>query len=180
MQRLLCAIALSLACIGSAEADDMTVKGITISNPWARATPGKAPNGAGYVALKNAGDADRIVGASSNVSSRTELHAHLAENGIMRMRKMETVELPPGGEVVFKPHGKHIMFIGLNGPLKEGQTVHLTLTLEKTGDVMIEMPVMPLGFKGFMSHGKTDMKHGDHSRQGDGMKMEKKMDIKAE
>lgn len=180
MKRLLCAIALGLACIGSAQADDVTVNDITISNPWARATPGKAPNGAGYVVLKNAGDADRIVGASSNVSSRTELHAHLAENGIMRMRKMETVELPQGGEVVFKPHGKHIMFIGLNGPLKEGQSVHLTLTLEKAGDVMIEMPVMPLGFKGFMSHGKMDMKDGGHSGHGDGMKMEMKKGMKAE
>lgn len=170
MNRLLCAIALTFAILSPAHADDVKLGQITISTPWARATPGRATNGAGYLELRNAGMTDRLIGASSTVSARTELHAHISEDGIMKMRKLDAVDLPHGGMVRFQPHGNHIMFIGLKAPLKEGETVHLTLSFENAGDVTIDMPVMPVGHRGAMSHGKKHMKHGDHTKQDDGMK----------
>lgn len=180
MKRLLCALALSLACLGPTQAQDTTMGQITVSTPWARATPGRSPNGAGYFELHNKGMADRLIAASSDVSERTELHTHLSENGVMRMRKLDSVELPHGGMVHFRPHGNHVMFIGLMAPLKEGQTVHLTLTFEKAGDVAVEMPVMPIGHKGAMSHGKMDMKHGDGMKKDGEMKMDKHKGMKSE
>ena len=55
-----------------------------------------------------------------------------------------SLDLPPGQAVTLKPGGEHIMLMGLNGPLREGQSFPLTLTFEKAGarevTVAIEKP----------------------------------------
>lgn len=183
MKRLLGAIALAAACFAPAQAADYKLGTITISDPWVRATPGKAKNGAGYLEIHNMGEPDRLLSASSNVSKRTELHTHIADNGIMRMRKIEGgIELPHGGTAVLKPHGNHVMLMGLDKPLKEGEMVHLTFTFEKAGEISIDVPVMPVGHMGSPMH-KNKMDHGhgmkkDMKGHGHGSGMKK--DMKAE
>ena len=44
-----------------------------------------------------------------------------------------------------KPGGAHIMLMGLTGPLKEGDTISVTLDFEKAGDVTVEAKVAPIG-----------------------------------
>jgi len=46
------------------------------------------------------------------------------------MRAVDKVALPAGKSVEFKPGGYHVMLMDLTGPLKEGDTVPLTLTVE--------------------------------------------------
>ena len=137
--------------------------GIQIENAWARATPGMSKNGGAYFTAKNTGkEMDRIVGVSADVSVKTELHTHLNDNGVMRMRQVEGVDVPAGGEVMFKPGSYHIMFIGLHKPLKEGDRFPVTLMFEKAGKKTVEINVMGIGaMKGGMKH---DMKpsHGGH------------------
>lgn len=138
--------------------------GIEIENAWARATPGMSKNGGAYFTAKNTGkDADRIVGVSANVSAKAELHTHLNDNGIMRMRQVDGLDVPAGGEVTFRPGGYHIMFIGLHKPLKEGDRFPVTLIFEKAGQQTVEIDVMGVGaMKGGMNR---DMKH-DGTHQG--------------
>ena len=138
--------------------------GIEIENAWARATPGMAKNGGAYFTAKNTGkSADRIVGVSADVAEKVELHTHLNDNGVMRMRQVDGVDVPAGGEVTFKPGGYHIMFIGLHKPLKEGDRFPVTLIFEKAGKRTVEINVMGVGaMKGGMNH---DMKH-DGTHQG--------------
>lgn len=141
--------------------------GIKVEDAWARATPGLAKNGGAYFVAKNSGkEGDRIVGVSSGVSARTELHTHLNDNGVMRMRQVDGVDVPAGGEVAFKPGGYHIMFIGLHKPLKKGQRFPVTLMFEKAGKQTVDVNVMAVGaMKGGMHHEmKHDMKpkHSGH------------------
>ena len=144
-------------------------KGIEIENAWARATPGMAKNGGAYFTAKNMGkSADRIVGVSADVAEKVELHTHLNDNGVMRMRQVDGVDVPAGGEVAFKPGGYHIMFIGLHKPLKEGERFPVTLMFEKAGKQTVEIKVMGVGaMKSGMNHDmKHDMKH-DGMHKGD-------------
>ena len=138
---------------------------IKIENAWARATPGMAKNGGAYFTARNTGKgADRIVGVSADVAEKVELHTHLNDNGIMRMRQVDGVDVPAGGEVAFKPGGYHIMFIGLHKPLKEGERFPVTLMFEKAGKQTVEINVMAVGaMKSGMGHG---MKH-DGAAKGD-------------
>lgn len=128
---------------------------VRVENAWARATPGLAKNGGAYLtAVNGSNHADRIVGVSSEMAKRTELHTHIHDKGVMRMREVKGgIEVPAGGKVTFKPGGLHVMFIGLHKPLKKGQSFPVTLTFEKAGKRTFEVKVMGVGaMKGGMHH----------------------------
>ena len=110
---------------------------ISITQPWSRATPEKAPVAAGYLALANTGaQADRLIGGTSDIAARVEVHEMSMANGVMTMRELRNgLDLPPGGKVEFKPGGYHIMFQGLKRGLKEGEHFKVTLQFEKAGKV---------------------------------------------
>ena len=83
------------------------------------------------------------------------------DGGVMRMRKVDGIEVAPGSPTVLKPGGLHVMFLGLKKPLTLGETVAVTLTFEKAGKVDVRVPVSdgPLGPKG---PGKGHAGHGHH------------------
>jgi len=100
----------------------------------------------GFMQLRNADrTADRVIGASSPVAGRVEMHVTVREGDVMRMRQVESFEIPAGGSFELKPGGAHLMLMGLTQPLKEGESVPLTLELEKGGELRLEMRVAPMG-----------------------------------
>jgi copper(I)-binding protein len=140
-------VALAALAAPAAHADD----GIVIADAWARATPGKAPTGAAYLTVTNSGAAaDRLVGASSPVAATTELHEDKEENGIMKMRPVPALAIPPGQSITFKPGAYHLMLTGLKEPLKQGASFPLILTFEKAGAKQVQVAV---GRPGAMSGG---------------------------
>lgn len=119
---------------------------ITVSSPWARASAPNAPNGAAYLEIANAGkDADRLLSASSPVADKVELHTHLMDNGVMKMRPVEGFEVAPGAPQVLRPGGNHIMLMGLKQTLKPGASFPVTLTFAKAGAITVEVPVQDAG-----------------------------------
>ncbi len=127
-------------------AHEYRVGDVEIGHPWAKATAGQAVNGAAYLTLADKGSAaDRLLSAQTPAAEKAELHTHLMEDGVMKMRRIDGVDLPAGGALVeFKPGGLHIMLLGLKAPLKEGDKVPLTLTFEKAGTVTVDIAVQGL------------------------------------
>ena len=123
------------------------VGALTITRPWARATPGGAEVAGGYLRIDNAGkEADRLVGGTADISGAVEFHEMKVEDGIMTMRELSAgLEIPPGGSVELKPGGLHAMFTHLKGQLKPGGTFKAILTFEKAGPVALEFSVEPIG-----------------------------------
>ena len=121
--------------------------GISVEAPWSRATPGGAQVAGGYLKITNGGkDADRLTGGSFPNAARFEIHEMKTEGGVMTMRPVAGgLEIKPGETVEFKPGGYHLMFMGLKGSLKEGQTVKGTLVFEKAGTLAVEYRVGPIG-----------------------------------
>lgn len=117
---------------------------ITVKEPYARATIGQAKVTAAYMTIETTGAADRLVAAASPVAGTVELHAHLHEGGVMKMRQVEAIELAPGKPAVLETGGYHIMMLDLKQPLKAGETIPLTLTFEKAGKLELQVPVRPL------------------------------------
>jgi len=142
----LLAAALALV-VGAAEAADYSAGDIQIGNPWARATPRGAQVAAGYLTVINNGSAaDRLLGGSTPVASRFEIHSMVVEDGVAKMRPVEGgVEIKPRETVELKPGSFHAMLIGLNQPLQPGQRVAGTLVFEHAGTVAIEFTVVPIG-----------------------------------
>ncbi len=119
---------------------------VTVEEPWSRATPPGAKVGVGYMRIKNAGSATaRVVGASSPLAKRVELHVTERDGGVLRMQMTDAYVVPAGGEVVLEPGGSHLMLMGLEHPLKEGEHVPLTLKLEQGGEVQVRLSVGAMG-----------------------------------
>lgn len=71
-----------------------------------------------------------IVGADSPHCETAVLHDSTFEDGVMEMRRVGSVVAPGGGELVMEPGGLHVMCMGMESPLLEGDEVELVLLLE--------------------------------------------------
>ncbi|MDO9708793.1 copper chaperone PCu(A)C [Paracraurococcus lichenis] len=121
---------------------------LAIARPWTRAA-GQGGTGAGFMTITNRGAAaDRLVGASTPLARTTEIHTHVREGEVMRMRPVPGIDLPPGQSVTLQPGSFHLMLIGLTQLLIPGQTVPVTLRFERAGDVPVELQVEAAGARG--------------------------------
>jgi len=135
-----------LAAASVASAQEFKAGDIVISHPWSRATPKGTNVGAGYLVLENRGTTpDRLIGGSVEVAAGFEIHDVVVEDGVMRMRELEAIELPPGGSVEIKPGGRHIMFVGLLHPLAAGEKARGALQFEQAGKIEVEFDVIGMG-----------------------------------
>lgn len=139
---------------------------ITIEDAYARASSPMAKSGAAFMMIHNSGEADRLIAASSDAAARTELHTHLDDgNGVMRMVHVEEgFELPADGMIAMERGGKHVMLMGLSAPMEQGASVTVTLSFEKAGEMVVEIPVdLERQDHGGMQHGHGGMNHGSGS-----------------
>lgn len=111
-----------------------------VEDAWARPTVAGQAAGGGFLKITSP-VADRLLGASSPAAKAVELHTMQMDGDVMRMREVPAIELPAGRTVELRPGGLHVMFIGLAQPLKEGQSVPLTLRFEKAGELQVQMQV---------------------------------------
>lgn len=123
---------------------------LVIEQPWIRATPGGAKVAGGYVRITNTGtEPDRLLATSIPFAARGEVHEMSNDGGVMKMRELEGgIALAPGRTVELKPGGLHLMFVGLTGAPKQGESVRGTLTFEKAGTVDVVFAVAPIGAPG--------------------------------
>lgn len=145
-------------------AHDYKVGSLQIAHPWSRATPKAAKVGAGYLRVINGGsEPDRLLGGTSPVARRLELHRSAVVDGIASMRPVEGgIEVRPGETVELAPGGVHLMLVDLKQPLKVGDRIGATLTFEKAGAVAVEFTVQGIGANAGESGGH-DAHHGGTS-----------------
>lgn len=147
---LLAAPALLLA--PPARAHDYRAGDLHIGHPWSRAASANT-NGAGFMTIRNGGtQPDRLVSASTPVARVVELHTHIREGDVMRMRPVQDIPVPPGQTVRLRPGGLHVMLIGLNEPLRQGAEVPLTLRFERAGEVQVMLAIEAAGARGSHHH----------------------------
>ncbi len=148
--RLSLAVAALMMLIAPAVAAPMTVGTLTLDAMWTRATPPGAPTAGGYLAITNTGsEADTLVSVASPLAAMSDLHVMETKDGVMSMHPAEGgVPIPAGATVTLAPGGFHIMFMGLTSPLKQGETLPVTLTFAKAGKIDVSFPILAIGAKG--------------------------------
>jgi periplasmic copper chaperone A len=114
---------------------------VKVEGAWARPTVPGQQGGGGFVTLTSA-SGDRLVGGSTPMAQRFELHTMAMKGDVMEMRQVESIELPAGKAVKLEPGGLHVMFIGLKQALPLGSKVPVTLKFEKAGEMQVEFEVM--------------------------------------
>jgi copper(I)-binding protein len=122
--------------------------GISVTAPWTRAMRAGG-TGAGFMTIRNAGPApDRLVAARAAVARTVELHTHIRDGDVMRMRPVPAIDVPAGQTVMLQPGGLHLMLIGLTAPLEQGGSVPVTLVFERAGEIAVALKVEGAGARG--------------------------------
>lgn len=134
---------------------------LTVVDPYVRLMPPSAPTSAAFMVITNAGHADRqLVSAQSPAARTVELHNHVNEAGVMKMRQVPNIEIKAGGQAELKPGSYHLMLIDIKAPLKDGDTVPITLSFDDGSTMPIKAPVRKL--QTAMPADKAMNKHHDH------------------
>jgi copper(I)-binding protein len=101
---------------------------VSVVDPYVRMAPPGAKATGAFMTIRNGGDKEtKVVTAASQAANITELHNHINDGGVMRMRQVKEIAVPAKGEAQLKPGGYHVMLIDMKAPLKEGDHVVITL-----------------------------------------------------
>jgi copper(I)-binding protein len=122
---------------------------VTVKDAWVRGTvPAQTTTGA-FMTLTSTAEA-KLVGAASPVAKMVEIHESMMHGSTAHMQEVAAVALPAGKAVSLKPGGHHVMLMGVEKPLKPGDTVPITLTIEEKGKrstLEVKAAVRPIGSK---------------------------------
>ncbi len=133
---------------------------LVVEDAYVRATSPNLPNSAAFMILKNSSNENiSVLKATSDVSKAVELHTHDMQDGVMKMYQIPKIDIPAKGETTLKPGSLHIMFIGLNKPLKVGEKITFTLELSNGETKTITAPIKSV-MSGMKHHGHN-MKHNN-------------------
>ena len=114
--------------------------GIAVKDAYARSA--NPMSGAAFMQIENHRDTDCVLeSATSAVSAKTEMHAHRDVDGVMKMVEVESIAIPAGQTHALERGADHVMFLGLNQPFENGQTVAVTLDFGDCGTVNVEAVV---------------------------------------
>lgn len=144
-RRLIAAVALAACTVTGGFAADPAPDAdgrLTVVNPYIRATPPGQTNTAMFLTVKNATDRCRtLVGVSSSLADRVELHGHRMENGLAVMRPVRRIAVPAGESVTLRPGGLHVMLLGIRQPIKPGDRAAVTLLFEDGARIRVTAPI---------------------------------------
>ncbi len=143
------------AAFAATSALSAAAAGLMAMEPFAFETAASAKVGGAYISIMSHGDADRLVEAKSPVAKRVEIHTHIKDGDVMKMRKVDgPLPVTADAPLNMAPGGVHVMLMGLHNPLDAGATIPVTLVFEKAGEMTVDVPVIKRGAKAG---------HGGHS-----------------
>lgn len=132
----------------------------TVSDAWVRASVAHQQATGAFMTLTASSDS-KLVSVASPVAKTVQVHEMTMNGDVMGMREVKAVELPAGKPVTLDPNGLHVMLMGLNQQVKEGEQVPLTLTIEDAKGaketLQVQAPVRALNAEA--GHGHMHMNH---------------------
>jgi copper(I)-binding protein len=153
MTRILALVA-AFFLVGPALAHGLTVGDLEIIHPHIPQPAASAKAAGGFMAITNNGtETDRLIGVESDIAMKSDVHESKVDaNGVGTMTHVDAIEIPPGETINLEHGGYHIMFMGLNGTLTEGEMHKAVLIFERAGRVEIEFQIDPPIGQGEMDH----------------------------
>ena len=118
---------------------------VKISNAWLKESIPGTENGAGYLTLTNVGsNAVTLVGATTDAARATEVHQHIHQDGMMRMKRIPELIVEPNQTIVFQPGGYHLMLFGVKNAFRVGESIEFVLLFSDGDRVPFAAEVQPL------------------------------------
>ena len=117
---------------------------IEIHNAFAKPSYGQTQVGAGFMEIHNLSDQpDRLIAVSAPMADATEIHTNEMDGDIMRMRRIDGLDIPASGSAALTPGNKHLMFFRMKQPLKAGMIFPVRLQFQHAGMKEVEFIVKP-------------------------------------
>jgi copper(I)-binding protein len=142
---LLCLLLLSSLVCFFVEANSNSVQKestILIEQAYIRATIPGTSISSSYMVIENKGEKTvTLLGASSSISPRIEIHQHTMRDGMMRMRKLGSIDINPKERVKLQPSGLHLMIFDVKKPLSAQENIKLILNFSNNESVVVQVPV---------------------------------------
>lgn len=122
--------------------------GLQVDDAYAYPPIGAGKVGVAFMTLHNNTQQDyRLIAATSPSFGSIELHTHLYEDGLMKMREVEAINVSAGKSAALKPGGDHLMLFDPVQAIKVGDILTLTLRFAAADasalplEQVIELPV---------------------------------------
>lgn len=143
-------------CSTAASAHEFSSGAVVIDHPWARVTAASAPVAGAYLTVTNTGsEPDRLLGGSTPIASRIEIHQMTMDDGVARMRALpDGAEIAPGATIELAPGGMHLMLIGPDRQLVEGDSFKATLEFTRSGTIDVEFVIQRTALGGATGDGE--------------------------
>ena len=137
MKNILTAVLLISGILWScSEKGSKTPLPIEIENAAVLEVPSVQKTTAAFMNIKNnSSDDDFLIGAETDAAEVCELHEMVMEGEVMRMQKLDSVEIPEGKSIELKRGGIHLMLIHLKKEIKAGESIKLKLLFKNSNEI---------------------------------------------
>ena len=117
--------------------------GIVVSDAWIRAARPGQPTSAAYLTLCNGGESDdALIGFTFSGAQAAELHTtNVSDDATISMAPTDEIAVGAGQMAKLEPEGQHVMLIGLDEPLLDGETSIATLTFRNAPEITLEFEI---------------------------------------
>ena len=144
-----------LLAAASLSASSLALAQVTVTDPWIRATVPAQKTAGAFMQLKSSKPV-RLVGISSPVAGRAEIHQMEMQGQTMRMRAVDGIDVPANKPVNLASGGYHVMLFDLRRQLKDGEQVPMTLSFvdakHKRENLTVQVPVKPVAYAAPAGH----------------------------
>jgi copper(I)-binding protein len=114
---------------------------VRVNGAWVRLPAAKSGPGGAYFRLEAGSEGTRLLGVSSPMVRRIELHETSMDGSMARMKRRKDIEFPSRGELVFEPGGRHAMLFGIGAGVKPGDRLPLTFSFNVAPPVTVDAEV---------------------------------------
>lgn len=118
---------------------------LSIGNAYVRAPIPGVPNTAAFFTISNScGEPVSLVSGATEIAKRVELHTHVHEDGMMKMREVDAIVIAANSSVELKPGGYHLMLFDIGSKLKDAESTSISLTFSDGKQLDFEAPLKDL------------------------------------
>jgi periplasmic copper chaperone A len=120
-------------------------KELNVTDAYVRYSPVRANPSAAYFTVHGGPQDVSLIGVSTEVAIRSEMHESMNANGMASMKPVMSVPVPAGSIVKFEPGGKHVMLWNINPGIKPPKRITFTFAFSNGERIQADAPLIAAG-----------------------------------